>query len=167
MLHHARSLCVRHLHIGRVLFRAKTPLEMMADELREGLVASQVGGIDHGVAAVQELSAFERIAEQRIKEAQESGALSNLKGSGKPLRDDRPDLSDAEALGAKLLKDANVLPPWMEEQQALQKEITRLDQAAVDGSDVSELVTRVNDRIRTFNRRCPPRFQKPLWTRGH
>ena len=79
----------------------------------------QVGGLDAGAAGKQELSAFEQIAEQRIREAAAQGELRGLKGEGKPQRLDGPALETAEDIGAKLLKDANLVPDWVAEQRRL------------------------------------------------
>ena len=58
---------------------------------------------------------FQRIAEQRILEAQRNGAFDDLPGKGKPL--DLEDLSwvpDELRVGYHVLKNANVLPPEAE-----------------------------------------------------
>lgn len=156
----------RGLHFCRLLRRAKTPLEMMAEDLRQGTVPSQVGGLDHGIAAVQELSAFERIAERKIQEAQQAGELSNLPGAGRPFDVSRADVSDPDVLEAKILKNAGVLPGWIEEQQALRAEISLLDKRAASDDNVSEQAKHINSKIRAFNQRCPPQFQQPLWKAG-
>jgi len=58
---------------------------------------------------------FQRIAEQRILEAQRNGDFDNLPGKGKPL-----DLEDFNwvpedlRIGYKVLKNAGVLPPEVE-----------------------------------------------------
>jgi hypothetical protein len=69
------------------------------------------------------MSDFEKIAEEKIRQALADGAFENLPGAGKPLRleDDSmvaPDLR----MAYKLLKDAHCLPPELE----LHKEILRL-----------------------------------------
>jgi hypothetical protein len=58
---------------------------------------------------------FQRIAEQRILEAQRAGAFDNLPGKGKPL--ELADLSwvpDDLRIGYIVLKNAHVLPPEAE-----------------------------------------------------
>eukprot|EP00929_Paragymnodinium_shiwhaense_P062432 TRINITY_DN31166_c0_g1_i1.p1 TRINITY_DN31166_c0_g1~~TRINITY_DN31166_c0_g1_i1.p1 ORF type:complete len:205 (-),score=47.92 TRINITY_DN31166_c0_g1_i1:317-850(-) len=150
------------LNAGAARLRAKTPLQMMAEDLYEGANPSQTGGLDRGVAALQELCATERIAEQRIKEALSRGSFDNLKGAGQPLPEDRADLTDADALGAKILKDAGALPAWLEEQKALRADIQRLHAQAASGADVSREADVVNEKIRAYNRRCPPQFQQSL-----
>eukprot|EP00928_Gymnodinium_smaydae_P077241 TRINITY_DN60470_c0_g1_i1.p1 TRINITY_DN60470_c0_g1~~TRINITY_DN60470_c0_g1_i1.p1 ORF type:complete len:205 (-),score=35.88 TRINITY_DN60470_c0_g1_i1:130-663(-) len=152
----------RSLRTARAAMRAKTPLEMMAEDMQGGMIPSQVGGVDQGVAAMQELSAFERIAEQRIQEAKKAGQFRNLPGAGKPMSDSRPDLNDENALAAKLLRNANVLPGWIEEQQAFRARLMRLEEARSRGEDVQHEEKLVVDSIRAFNRRCPPQFQQAL-----
>ncbi len=61
------------------------------------------------------MSYFWRIAEERIKEAQRTGAFDNLPGRGKPL--DLEDLSwvpEDLRIGYLVLKNAHVLPPEAE-----------------------------------------------------
>jgi hypothetical protein len=58
------------------------------------------------------VSYFWRLAEERIKEAQRTGAFDNLPGKGKPL--DLEDLSwvpEDLRIGYLVLKNAHVLPP--------------------------------------------------------
>jgi hypothetical protein len=61
------------------------------------------------------LSFVERLAEQRILEAQRQGEFDNLPGKGKPLElDDLSALPQDLRLGYKILKNAGVLPPEAE-----------------------------------------------------
>jgi hypothetical protein len=58
---------------------------------------------------------FQRIAEQRILEAQRNGAFDNLPGKGKPLElEDQSWIPDELRIGYHVLKNANVLPPEAE-----------------------------------------------------
>ncbi|HEY7713974.1 MAG TPA: DnaJ family domain-containing protein [Candidatus Binatia bacterium] len=58
---------------------------------------------------------FQRIAEQRILEAQRAGAFDNLPGKGKPLElEDLSWVPDDLRIGYMVLKNANVLPPEAE-----------------------------------------------------
>jgi hypothetical protein len=58
---------------------------------------------------------FQRIAEQRILEAQRNGAFDDLPGKGKPLElDDLSWVPDDLRIGYHVLKNANVLPPEAE-----------------------------------------------------
>jgi hypothetical protein len=58
---------------------------------------------------------FQRIAEQRILEAQRAGAFDNLPGKGKPLAlEDLSWVPDDLRIGYMVLKNANVLPPEAE-----------------------------------------------------
>ena len=61
------------------------------------------------------VSFFERIAEQRILEAQRNGAFDNLPGKGKPLElEDMSWVPDDLRIGYHVLKNANILPPEAE-----------------------------------------------------
>ena len=58
---------------------------------------------------------FQRIAEQRILEAQRAGAFDNLPGKGKPLKlEDMSWMPEDLRLGYHVLKNAHVLPPEVE-----------------------------------------------------
>jgi hypothetical protein len=58
---------------------------------------------------------FQRIAEQRILEAQRNGEFDNLPGKGKPLRlEDLSWVPEDLRIAYHLLKNAHVLPPEAE-----------------------------------------------------
>ena len=58
---------------------------------------------------------FQRIAEQRILEAQRNGDFDNLPGKGKPLRlEDLSCVPEDLRMAYHLLKNAHVLPPEAE-----------------------------------------------------
>ena len=64
--------------------------------------------------------AFTRLAEERIRDAQQKGAFEDLPGKGKPLKlEDLRLVPEDLRMGYHILKNANVLPPEVE----LQKEI--------------------------------------------
>jgi hypothetical protein len=67
---------------------------------------------------------FSKIAEERIREAQQNGAFDDLPGKGKPLQlDDWSSVPDELRVAYHLLKNAHVLPPEAE----LRKEIYSLE----------------------------------------
>lgn len=58
---------------------------------------------------------IERLAEQRIQEAQRSGKFDNLAGKGKPLEiEDYSNLPEDLRMAYHVLKNARVLPPEAE-----------------------------------------------------
>ncbi len=58
---------------------------------------------------------IERLAEQRIQEAQRKGEFDDLAGKGKPLElDDHSDVPEDLRMAYHVLKNANVLPPEAE-----------------------------------------------------
>jgi hypothetical protein len=70
------------------------------------------------------LSYFWKIAEERILEAQRTGAFDDLPGKGKPLQlEDWSWVPEELRIGYHILKNAHVLPPEAE----LLKDIHRLD----------------------------------------
>jgi hypothetical protein len=61
------------------------------------------------------MSWFEIIADRKIRDAIEEGMIDNLPGTGKPLPLDLDFTTPADQrLAARLMKDANVLPDWIE-----------------------------------------------------
>ena len=61
------------------------------------------------------LSFIERLAEQRILEAQRAGAFDDLPGKGKPLKlEDLSWVPEDLRIGYMILKNAHVLPPEAE-----------------------------------------------------
>jgi hypothetical protein len=118
---------------------------------------------------------FQRIAEQRILEAQRNGAFDNLPGKGKPL--ELADLSwvpDDLRIAYHVLKNAHVLPPEAEllkdihtledllkhiedegERRALAKSIQwkmiRLDMLKRRSMDLNS--------VRTYSRKLVAKFQ--------
>ena len=67
---------------------------------------------------------FEKIVEERIREAQKSGVFDDLPGTGKPIRFDEDSLVPEELrLAYKILKNADFVPPEIE----IKKEINRTE----------------------------------------
>ena len=62
---------------------------------------------------------FEKLVEERIRQAQREGKFENLPGSGKPLPDDHVTIPEDIRLAYKILKNADCIPPELE----LKKEI--------------------------------------------
>jgi Domain of unknown function (DUF1992) len=97
------------------------------------------------------MSDFEKIAEEKIRQALADGAFENLPGAGKPLRleDDSmvaPDLR----MAYKLLKDAHCLPPELE----LHKEILRLKdllRGVEDETERTHQIRKINLLITKLN----------------
>jgi hypothetical protein len=81
------------------------------------------------------LSYFARIAEERIREAQQAGAFDNLPGKGKPLLlEDVSMVPEDLRMSYHILKNAQVLPPEAE----LQKEVHTLQDLLKYVEDESE-----------------------------
>jgi len=145
-------------------------MAMLAEDLSEGnVISAQVGGLDAGVAGLNEMSAFESLAERRIVEAAAVGAFDNLQGHGKRIDlDARPDLESSEALAVKVLKNANVQPAWVEAENRIRGRIEKFRETLQGGfhegrhANASSEVAALNAEIRQYNLRCPPKFQKPL-----
>jgi hypothetical protein len=132
---------------------------------------------------------WDRIIDDKIKTAQETGAFDNLRGQGRPLPDDG-EPSGEDWLANHLLKQSGVLPTWLQ----LRKEIFHArprvlealreyehERARLNPLDLrhSAILVRLEERyslaageanklIDEHNLRCPsisleiPRFQEDL-----
>jgi hypothetical protein len=87
---------------------------------------------------------FEKIAEEKIREAMARGEFDNIPGSGKPLQGLESYFATPEGvrLGYSILKNAGFVP----EEMALLKEINTLKDRAVDCTD-PEKKSRLNGQI--------------------
>ena len=66
--------------------------------------------------------------ERAIQEAMRRGEFDNLPGRGKPLRID-PSECAADAIVAGMLKEANVVPEWIEQARAIEEGQAAIAQA--------------------------------------
>jgi hypothetical protein len=81
------------------------------------------------------VESFQRIAENRILEAIESGLFDNLRGRGKPLKfEDESHIPPELRMAYRILKNADCLPPELE----LRKEIVRLQDLVANMPDEAE-----------------------------
>ncbi len=94
---------------------------------------------------------FDKIAEERIQQAQEDGVFDNLPGKGKPLKlEDDSFVPEDLRLTYKILKNSSCLPVEME----LRKQIFNLRQllnAAIDEQTRRELRRELNLLVLKFN----------------
>ena len=92
-----------------------------------------------------------KIVEQRIKEAQERGDFDGLPGQGEPLKlNDDSYLPEDLRLAYKILKNADCLPPEVEER----KEIMRMEElleSIPDEKEKYKLIKKINYRIMKLN----------------
>jgi hypothetical protein len=81
------------------------------------------------------LEFFQRIAENRILEAIDSGLFDNLRGKGQPLKfEDESYIPPDLKMAYKILKNADCLPPELE----LRKEIVQLQDLVAALPDEAE-----------------------------
>ena len=97
------------------------------------------------------LPGFEKIVEERIKEAKLKGEFNDLPGSGKPLElEDDSHISEELRIAYKILKNANFLPPEIE----LKKEIIKTEELLAGTEDISEkyhVLKKLNFLVAKFN----------------
>ncbi len=81
------------------------------------------------------LTGFEKIVEERIRQAQKKGEFDNLPGSGKALKfEDDSYIMGELRLAYKILKNADCIPPEIE----LKKEINRMEDLLFKMDDTAE-----------------------------
>jgi hypothetical protein len=72
---------------------------------------------------------FERLAEEKIREAIEEGRFNNLAGQGRPLNDLDDALTGEDWIGLHVLRENGFLPEWLE----LRKQV-HFDRPAVNAA---------------------------------
>ena len=97
------------------------------------------------------LPGFEKIVEERIREAQRKGVFENLPGSGKPIVYEDDSLVPEELrLAYRVLKNSGFLPPEIE----LKKEILQTEDLLSETEDAVEkyrILKRLNFLILKLN----------------
>jgi hypothetical protein len=95
--------------------------------------------------------AFQKIAEKKIKEAQERGEFDDLPGTGKPLNiEDDSRIPEDLRLAYKVLKNADCLPPELE----LRKEIRQMEdmlEKIPDEKEKYRQIKRINFKVLQLN----------------
>ena len=109
---------------------------------------------------------FLKIAEQRIREAQERGDFANLPGEGEPLnlQDDR-NIPEDLRLAHKILKNAYCLPPELDEKKKIRQMEDMLDNVS-DEKEKYKLLKKINFKIMKLNmmgNRSPLLEEKQLY----
>jgi hypothetical protein len=94
---------------------------------------------------------FERIVEERIRQAQQKGEFDRLEGRGKPLAlEEDANVPDELRIAYKILKNADMLPPELE----LRNEIRQTEDLLAAMPDTAEkfrLTKKLNFMIMRFN----------------
>jgi hypothetical protein len=81
------------------------------------------------------LPGFDKIVEERIRDAQRRGMFKHLEGTGKPLKpDDMACVPEELRMAYRILRNADMLPPEIE----LKKEILRTEDLLVNMSDTAQ-----------------------------
>ena len=69
---------------------------------------------------------WDRVIEQKIREAQEEGKFDNLSGKGRPLNlDENPFEDPAWRMANDLLKEQGFRPSWLEDDVALREKLAQ------------------------------------------
>lgn len=105
---------------------------------------------------------FEKIVEDKIKNARKQGAFKNLPGSGKPLNLDTTIVAEDLRIAYKILKNADFVPPEVD----MLKEIKRTETLLAGMEDTAEkyqTLKKLNFLILKLNtlRNTPMQFELP------
>jgi hypothetical protein len=129
--------------------------------------------------------AFDRIAEEKIREAIEQGSFTNLRGAGQPFRRKNDDFAGEDWAALNILEANGFLPEWLELRKQIYYEREHVRAAMLEWSETIErwgssehaLAVRageiyrakaiaINAKIDLHNIRCPsipleiPRFRE-------
>src|SRR5690606_29694679 len=98
-----------------------------------------------------------------FREFEQNGGLEHLENKGKPIQ-----IQNGDPLNS-ILKNANYLPPWLELQHQIQKQILQLIERMDHGLvDISEELTIINKQIAKYNQSVPtPILQKGRISEEH
>jgi hypothetical protein len=108
------------------------------------------------------VSIFQRIAEQRIREAIENREFENLEGAGKPLDfEDETWVPEDLRMSYRILKNAGCIPPELE----LKKEVINLNELLKtidDDKDRIRKIREINFKLMKLNemRKRPVNLEK-------
>lgn len=97
------------------------------------------------------LSGYQKIIEQRIKEANERGEFDDLPGQGEPLHlVDDSNVPEDLRLAYKVLKNADCLPPELEAKKEIRQMEDLLDNIP-DEKEKYKLIKKINYQIMKLN----------------
>jgi hypothetical protein len=97
------------------------------------------------------LPGYDKIVEERIREAQENGEFDNLPGRGEPLPpDDSSHIPEDLRIVYKILKNADCLPPEVQEKKEI-REMEELLASIPDEKERYKLIKKINYRIMKLN----------------
>mgnify|MGYP001251288733 CR=1 FL=1 len=106
---------------------------------------------ENSAKAVNDARWYNSLIDQAVAEYMESGNFDVEKWKGKPVEVPEGDPLDS------VLKNANILPPWLQ----LRKEIIKDMKALIDWIDaekndfIEEKIEKINTKIRKYNRQVP------------
>lgn len=112
------------------------------------------------------LSGYLKIVERRIKEALDNGEFDHLPGKGKPLALENDNhIPEDLRIAYKILKNADCLPPEIQEKKEIMRMEDMLD-SLPDDLERYKLVKKINYKIMKLNmsgRRSPLLEEKQIY----
>jgi hypothetical protein len=111
------------------------------------------------------LETWDSWVDEAIQDARDRGDFDNLPGEGRPHQVERNPFAGDRELGFHVLKNANLLPRWMELDREISRAVTELDQFCIQSNErlarLRTSVVRNEARAERFARK--PRFADLLW----
>jgi hypothetical protein len=106
---------------------------------------------ENSAHAVFEAQSFNKWIDEAVDDFAKKGGFDDLPGKGRPLN-----LQDGDVFTG-ILKNANVLPPWVELRKAIVKEMKEIiDRTADSGIPAAaDRIEDLNQKIRKYNRQVP------------
>ena len=95
-----------------------------------------------------------RIAEERIKEAQDKGEFEDLEGMGRPLPpEDLSHIPEDMRMAFRVLRNAGYLPPEVQERKDLQNMLDLIEHLDDEGERYRQ-IRKLNVMVRNMNARA-------------
>lgn len=96
-----------------------------------------------------------------LRNYEKTGGMKDLKGIGKPISEEYFS-GDIFQHFQKIAKDAGYKPHWLKLQHEIRDELADIAFKYTQGSKegLQFRVTKVNEKIMTYNKSCPPPMQK-------
>lgn len=96
--------------------------------------------------------------DELVRDAEARGDFGDLPGKGQPLH-----LDDSIDMVTRVMKAANILPPWIDLQREIARDLARILTQMQSGQNVDDEIQKVNGKIARYNQICPASFLQRSW----
>ncbi|MDF2669124.1 MAG: hypothetical protein K0R67_1430 [Paenibacillus sp.] len=134
---------------------SQTTVIVNSEANTSGKIAPAYAGEDsaHAILSARNMNNW---LDDAVRECEQSGGLEHLNNKGKPIV-----VRGGDPMNS-ILKNANVLPAWLEMQQEIRKQMLLLIERMDNGQqDITEQLSSINAKITKYNHSVPtPVLQK-------